>query len=247
MRYPDYREMSVRLTMNGQEIEIQPKVDTAHVADADDAIFEDFFYYDGQCEPEYRGIPFRDPVREQPPGQDFSMVPIHDPEDATAPDVAMMEPLAGAAVTSPVRLFYHVADAGLSGAAGADILLNGEPVRTKTSEVPVVLELAPGDYRWQVIGWDRAGNRGATEERQFTVLAEAAHPTPVVLTDVQKGDGKFAFSFQTIEGLNYLVEKTTGGLSWDFLLRTNASTNIVRVVEPTSGGEGKLFRVRTGE
>ncbi|MEO7516484.1 MAG: CehA/McbA family metallohydrolase [Verrucomicrobiota bacterium] len=79
VRYADYRAMSVSLNLNGSPITLQPSADTAHVADADDAVFDENFYYDGQCEPQYRNIPFRDGNRGQPAAPDFSSVPIQTP------------------------------------------------------------------------------------------------------------------------------------------------------------------------
>lgn len=79
VRYSDYRTMSVNLNLNGSQITLSPMNDTAHVADADNAIFYEPFYYDAQCEPQFRNIPFRDTVRGQPSEPDFSSVPIKDP------------------------------------------------------------------------------------------------------------------------------------------------------------------------
>ena len=79
VRYADYRTMSVSLNLNGQRITIQPTIDTAHVADADNAAFYENFYYDYQCEPQNRNVTFRDSVRGQPAEPDFSFVPIQSP------------------------------------------------------------------------------------------------------------------------------------------------------------------------
>ncbi len=84
VRYADYRGISLRLKLNGSPMTIQPFADTAHNADADDAVFTDNFYYDGQCEPPYRNIPFRDNVRGQPGATDFSAVRIQNPSDSGA-------------------------------------------------------------------------------------------------------------------------------------------------------------------
>ncbi|MGZ4986739.1 MAG: CehA/McbA family metallohydrolase, partial [Limisphaerales bacterium] len=83
IRYADYRSMSIRVNFNGQNTTITPLTDTTHVADADNAIFYENFFYDGNCEPQYRNIPFRDAVRTQPSPPNFSSVPIQDPPDTT--------------------------------------------------------------------------------------------------------------------------------------------------------------------
>jgi hypothetical protein len=80
VRYSDYRRMAIRFTLNGQTVTVNPQLDTTHVADADNALFEDRFYYDGQCEPQFRNIPFRDRVRTQPTVS-FAGVPVFNPQD----------------------------------------------------------------------------------------------------------------------------------------------------------------------
>jgi hypothetical protein len=79
VRYSDYREISFEMKLNGDSITISPKADTAHVADADDAFFTENFYYDAQCEPQFRNISFRDSVRGQPLPPNFDSVQIQDP------------------------------------------------------------------------------------------------------------------------------------------------------------------------
>jgi hypothetical protein len=175
-RYPDYRQAAIRVRDGSEEIVIRPREDTAQVADADDAIFEDHYYYDAQCEPEYRNVPFRDPVRPQPQQPNFSGVALADPADTTPPVIAAMEPKNGGVIQSPVRFYYFIDDLGQSGAAAATLLLNGEEVASDTTQVPIVLELPPGNYTWQVRGSDRAGNVGLSEVRTFRVTAPGEVP-----------------------------------------------------------------------
>ena len=245
VRYPDYRGITIKMNLNGESILINPLQDTSHVADADDAIFEDHFYYDGQCEPEFRNIPFRDPVREQPPHPDFSRTDLYLFADRTAPDVILMEPFETEKVTSPVRLYYHLEEAGLSGAAGAEILVNGEVVVTNTREVPIVLQLEPGDYTWQVRGRDRTGNTGVSETRRFTVVEEHPPTPPVVIEDVAVMNGVFSLGFPAMPGANYLMEQATSGKDWRGLIRTNASSEYLRFSVPVPENGTGAFRVRS--
>ncbi|MGZ8941110.1 MAG: hypothetical protein ACXW32_18045, partial [Limisphaerales bacterium] len=60
VRYPDYRKILMNIKVSGRELRIAPAEDTKHVADADDALFEDQLYYDAQCEPEFRNVNYRD-------------------------------------------------------------------------------------------------------------------------------------------------------------------------------------------
>ena len=242
-RYPDYRGISARVRMNGENIFINPKIDTVHVADADDAIFEDHFYYDGQCEPEFRNIPFRDPIREQPPETGFSGVPGYAMPDRSAPTVALMEPLHGASLHSPVRLYFHISDAGLSGPGAANILLDGQVIASNVTTVPVLLSLERGDYTWQVEGADQRGNRALSEIRHFTVTDGPFPPLGLFLRDFQQTNGFFSFSFPSMEGLNYNIERATALRNWHTLLRTNASSNLTPVAVPLSES-GAAFRVR---
>ena len=178
-RYPDYRDISMQIRLKGTAVTISPKLDTATVADADDAIFEDHHYFDAQCEPEYRNIPFRDFLRPQPEAPDFASVPVVDPVDSTPPVVATIEPRQDYAVQSPVHFFYFVDDVGLSGAAGATLYLNGKEVAPAAqSPSPVVLDLGPGDYTWQVRGVDRAGNTAWSKEKRFRVLTPEGEEPP---------------------------------------------------------------------
>ena len=178
-RYPDYRTATIQLRLNGSVVTLNPATDTASVPDADDAIFEDHLYYDAQCEPDYRNISFRDPVRAQPAQPDFASVPMADPVDATPPTVAAIEPRQHAEVRSPVSFYYFVDDAGLSGAAEARLYVNGEAIAANLSSAsPVVLDLAPGDYTWRVRGVDQAGNVGFSEEKQLRVLTPAGEELP---------------------------------------------------------------------
>lgn len=175
VRYSDYRTMVVNLTLNGQPITLNPTADTAHCADADDAVFHEPFFYDGQCEPQYRNIPFRDPVRKQPPPTDFSTVPIENPPDTTPPTVVAIEPPAGSSVPVGTNLFYFlVDDEGLSGPASATVYIDGAVIAT-TNVSPVAFSLAQGPHTWQVHGFDVAGNSAFSAVNSFTV-----GPIPVV-------------------------------------------------------------------
>lgn len=178
VRYSDYRNMVVNLTLNGQPITLNPKVDTAHVADADDAVFHELFFYDGQCEPQYRNIPFRDPVRTQPPPADFSTVPIENPPDTTPPSVVAIEPPDGGVVPLGTNLFYFlVDDEGLSGPSNATVYIDGTAVAT-TNVSPIAFDLAAGTHTWQVKGYDVAGNAAFSALNTFYVGAAPTNPPP---------------------------------------------------------------------
>ena len=179
VRYSDYRNMVVNLTLNGQPITLNPKVDTAHVADADDSVFYEQFYYDGQCEPQYRNVPFRDPVRAQPPSTDFSTVPIQNPPDTTPPNVVAIEPPNVASVPAGTNLFYFlVDDEGLSGPASATVYVDGAGVAS-TSTNPVALNVTQGNHTWQVEGFDVAGNSAFSPLISFTVGPGSTNPPPL--------------------------------------------------------------------
>jgi len=174
-RYPDYRTMSVfARSPQGERIQIAPSVDTSHVADADDAAFWEGYYYDGQCEPEYRNIPFRDPVRTQFP-VDFSSSPPVDQPDTTAPRPALMEPVEGSIVAEGQVAFYFFADDhGESGVHSSTIWLNGKAVIRATQENLVFFPLKPGKYNWRVESIDLAGNSALSETRGFEVVPSLA-------------------------------------------------------------------------
>ncbi|HXT41018.1 MAG TPA: CehA/McbA family metallohydrolase [Candidatus Angelobacter sp.] len=179
VRYSDYRNLVVNLTLNGQPITLNPKVDTAHVADADDAEFYEQFYYDGQCEPKYRNIAFRDPVRPQPAPADFSAVPILNPPDMAPPNVVAIDPPNGASIPAGMNLFYFlVDDEGLSGPASATIYIDGTPAASTTTN-PIALNLASGPHTWQVKGFDVAGNFAFSPLTSFTVGPGSTSPPPV--------------------------------------------------------------------
>jgi len=172
-RYPDYRTMAVALTLNGLPLFVCPTNDTLRCADADDAVFYETFYYDAQCEPQYRNIPVRDPVRAQPPWPDFSSVPVYsDNPDPVPPVPVAMEPfgdqvfLTGAVV----QLYWHVEDVG-SGASNATIVLDNVPVAVHTVKNPIVIDTAlhAGQHHWFVIGWDNAGNCATSAVATFVV------------------------------------------------------------------------------
>ncbi len=170
VRYADYRTMSVSFNLNGQPITVRPTVDTAHCADADNAVLYDWFYYDGQCEPQYRNVPFRDPVRTQPAAVDFSSVPVKNPTDVTQPMVALIEPRNGDRVSAgAVPFYFAVDDSGLSGVSSATLYIDGQAVLNNVTACPAIVNLSQGTHTWQVKGRDRAGNEGSSEVRTLTV------------------------------------------------------------------------------
>jgi hypothetical protein len=190
VRYSDYRNLIVNLLLNGQPLTINPKSDTAHCADADNAIFNEQFYYDGQCEPQYRNVAYRDPVRAQPPPTDFSTVPIQNPPDTTPPNVVAIEPTDGASVPAGANLFYYlVDDEGLSGPGSATLLIDGTPVGSSVTN-PIAFSAAPGLHTWQMKGVDVAGNIAFSPIKSFTVQPGAigntnppSPPTNIVWVD----------------------------------------------------------------
>ena len=170
LRYSDYRTMGVSFNVAGQNVSTRPNVDTAHVADADDAIFYEHFYYDGQCEPQYRNIPFRDPIRTQPGAPSFSGVPVQNPADTAAPTVVALEPRPGAQVPGTgVQFHYHIADAGASGPGTASLVIDGNTVVANTYANPITYNLSAGTHTWQIIGFDENGNRAQSDVR--TIVA----------------------------------------------------------------------------
>lgn len=244
VRYPDYRNISLALQLNGTNIHINPKLDTAAVPDADDALFLDRFYYDGQCEPEFRGIPYRDPVRAQPEEADFSGVKIHDPADETPPLAVAIEPRPGERVRSPVRFYYALSDLGLSGSGGASLLINGDPAVAQATINPVVLALEPGDYSWQIQAWDRAGNEITTEKQGFTVVSDEAEER-IRLSAPFWDDAGFSFSFTSEPGARYLIERDMVPFTgWSRVIETNASAAVTTFLDPDAGGRAAIYRVR---
>jgi hypothetical protein len=241
-RYADYRGMTVRLKLNGQQIDLNPKNDTAHVADADDAIFVERFYYDGQCEPQYRNIPMRDPVRSQPAEPDYSGVPIQNPPDTTPPTVALMEPFSGDSVSGTMRFFYFIDDAGLSGASNATLLIDGNAVVSHTTNNPIVLNLSGGNHTWQIRGYDNAGNSALSELRLINVTGGTNSPIQLS-APTRLASGKFQFTFNTTPGLSYIVQSATLLTNWQSFLTTNATTNSVTAIDLNATNSMKIYRV----
>lgn len=244
VRYPDYRQISVTAMLNGIPMRIQPNSYTLHVADADDALFEDPFYYDGQCEPEHRNIDYRSLIRPQPVDVDFSEVELANPSDRTPPVPVAMEPVDGAAVHSPVRFYFYVHDTGLSGAASATLYVDGIAVKKDSLESPVVISLEPGRHTWAVEGFDKAGNSSRGEVRSFTVLQTNSIPVPELIAHRAETNGHFTFSFAASPGINYLVERATRSSDWRSILRTNAfspriTVGVTNAIPPTG-----FYRVR---
>jgi hypothetical protein len=241
-RYADNRSMSVRLNLNGQNITISPLADTAHVADADDAIFYEKFYYDGNCEPQYRNIAFRDPVRTQPTSANLSSVTIQNPPDTTPPNVVLMEPFNGDQWQGgQVRLFYFIDDRGLSGGSNADVLIDGVVRLAGTTHNPAVLNLSSGAHTWQVRGYDNAGNSALSEIRTLTVVNGAA-PPPTLKNTGFLPPNLFRFEFDSVVGKNYTVQFSTNTLTWPTLLFTNAAFSSVAVTDQISE-VSRMYRV----
>jgi hypothetical protein len=245
VRYPDYRKIFLKLRLNGRSLNIHPLGDTAHVADADDALFEDRFYYDGQCAPGYRNVPFRDLVRTQPPAVDFSDLPILVPPVTPSVSVAAMEPFDGERVSNPVRFYYFVDRAGILGPSEVTLMMDGRAV-TNTSEVPITLELSPGVHVWQVQAWDETGNISSSEERLLTVIDEPQEaPAPVTLNAGLPQNGQFTFRFEAAPGVNYLLEKADHLTDWRALLRTNAAGTNVIINETSGTNPAGAYRARS--
>ncbi|MBA4148594.1 MAG: CehA/McbA family metallohydrolase [Verrucomicrobia bacterium] len=81
IRYNDYRQLQFSMQVNGQTVTVHPLGDTAHANDADNALFEDHFFYDGQLGSQGRNIPYRDEVRGQPAEPNFANVAIFNSQD----------------------------------------------------------------------------------------------------------------------------------------------------------------------
>ena len=181
-RYADYRSMAISFMLNGQPVTLCPTNVTAHCADADDAQFYEQFYYDAQCEPQYRNIPCRDSVRAQPAWPDFSAVALCDITADPVPPIAVaMEPRADQSFARKdlVQLYWHVEDVA-SGAANATIIVDGEPVAEHTTQNPIQLDLVPGRHLWYVIGWDAAGNCATSSVN--SLMVESPEPNGLALT-----------------------------------------------------------------
>ncbi|NLF39487.1 hypothetical protein GX586_08580, partial [bacterium] len=162
-----------QLTLNGLPLTVCPTNDTVHCADADDAVFYETFYYDAQCEPQYRNIPVRDAVRTQPAPADFSGVPVFTTDADPVPPISVaMEPFGDQVVltNTPVQLFWHVFDVA-SGPSNATILLDGSPIAVHTTQNPVTVNppVGAGQHQWQVIGMDNAGNVSTSAVATFFV------------------------------------------------------------------------------
>jgi hypothetical protein len=238
--------MSVQFNLNGQPITVSPKNDTAHAADADDAVFNDQFYYDGQCEPQYRNVPFRDAVRSQPSEPNYSTVPIQDPPDTSPPTVAAMEPFNGEQVSSPVQFYYFIDDAGLSGAASATLLVDGVAVVSNVMINPIIFNLSPGDHTWQVRGYDVAGNSGLSELRTIHVTGTVNTNSIVLNLPARISSNRFQFIFNATPGQNYTVQAAAILTNWLPILVTNAATNFVQFVDPNATNAMRVYRVLSG-
>ncbi|MDB6058421.1 MAG: hypothetical protein JWO95_2265, partial [Verrucomicrobiales bacterium] len=243
-RYADYRSLSVRLTYNGQLTTITPLTDTAHVADADNAVFYENFYYDGNCEPQYRNIVFRDAIRTQPAPPNFTAVPIQNPSDTTPPNVVLMEPFNGDQIQGPqARLFYFVDDVGLSGVKNADIIIDGSVRVAGTTSNPVLLNLTSGAHTWQVRGYDNAGNSALSEIRTMSVVNGISPPTATTLKNFSiNGQNQFVFKFDSVAGANYTVQSSVDTSNWPTLKLTNAATTSVNVTDQISSVT-RIYRV----
>jgi hypothetical protein len=257
VRYSDYRNMVVRLTLNGQQITLNPKVDTAHVADADDAVFYEQYFYDGQCEPQYRNINFRDPVRAQPAPTDFSSVPIKDPADVTAPLAVAIEPANGVTVPEGVtRLYFAVDDAGVSEPGSATVFVDGQAV-TNTSVSPVALSLSQGQHTWRVQGFDSAANSSFSALNIFIVGSAVPDTVPPSVAITAPTNGAVLFGTNVpesatandnvgvasvqfrLDGLNFGAARTMPpySISWDTTLNANGPHQLAAVARDLSSNQ----------
>jgi len=244
-RYADYRSMSVRVNLNGQNLTIAPLTDTAHSADADDAIFYENFYYDGNCEPQYRNVPFRDHVRSQPSPPNFSSIPIQNPPDTTPPNAVLMEPFDGDQIQGPqARLFYFVDDVGLSGVKNADVIIDGSVRIAGTTSNPILLNLTSGFHTWQIRGYDNAGNSALSEIRTVNVVNGTPPPT-TLKNSTWLPPNLFRFQFDSVAGKNYTVQFSTNFATWPTLLLTNATTTSVNVTDQIFA-ISRIYRVISG-
>jgi hypothetical protein len=257
VRYSDYRNMAVRLTLNGQQIILNPKADTAHVADADDAVFYEQFYYDGQCEPSYRNISFRDPVRAQPPPTDFSSVAIRDLADTSPPLPVAIEPANGVTVPEGItRLYFSVDDAGVSEPGSATVFVDGQAV-TNTSVSPVALTLPRGQHTWRIQGFDTAGNSSSSALNTFIVGSAVPDTTPPQVAMTAPGNGAVVSGSNVVvsasatdnvgvasvqiqlDGLNLGAARTTApySIKWDATLSANGPHQLRAVARDFSSNQ----------
>ena len=244
VRYADYRSITVQFSLNGQLITVNPKGDTASVADADDAMFWENFYYDGQCEPQYRNVPFRDPIRTQPLQPDYSSVPIQNPSDTNAPTVALLEPLNGESVSNPVRFYYYVDDLAVSEADSATLLIDSTPLITQNAKGPIILNLNPGLHTWQVRATDKSGNISWSEIRTVNVSGSGATDIrPLLVSTLFTNPQQLQFSFASVSGKNYTMQFSTNLVDWSTLFATNAATNQVYYVDSSAKDSLRFYRV----
>ena len=247
VRYSDYRASTVQLNLNGAPVLINPKNDTAHVADADDAIFYENFYYDANCEPQYRNIPFRDPVRTQPADPDFSNVAIQNPPDATPPTVALLEPFNGdQADGNPARFYYNIDDAGLSGPSNATLYIDGVIKIANTTANPISFTLAPGSHTWQVKGCDNAGNWALSELRTVAITGTASNAPIILSAPLSIAPNEFQFQFNATPGQNYTVLSSSNFSTWPSIFVTNAGTNVVNFTDFGASNSSRYYRILRG-
>jgi hypothetical protein len=241
-RYADNRSMSLRLTLNGQNITISPLSDTSHVADADNAVFYEKFFYDANCEPQYRNIAFRDPVRSQPTTPNLTGVTIQDPPDTTPPSVVLMEPFNGDQIQGgQARLFYFLDDVGLSGPSNVDLIVDGALKIAGTSANPLVVNLTSGAHTWQVRGRDNAGNLALSEIRALNVVNGAAPPA-TLKNEAFVPPNLFRFEFDSVAGKSYTVQFSTDTLTWPTLFSSNAGFSSIAVTDHIAE-ISRLYRV----
>jgi hypothetical protein len=220
-------------------------------------VFYEQFYYDGQCEPQYRNINFRDPVRAQPPATDFSSVPINDPADVTAPLAVAIEPVNGVTVPEGVtRLYFTVDDTGVSEPCSATVFVDGQAV-TNTSASPVALSLPRGQHMWQVQGFDSVGNSSFSALNLFIVGSAVPDTTPpsVAITAPANGallsgtnvvvsatatDNVAVASVQfRLDGLNLGAARTTApySINWDTTTSTNGPHQLTAVARDLASNQ----------
>jgi hypothetical protein len=246
VRYSDYRNLVVNLTLNGQPITLNPKVDTAHVADADNAVFNDQFYYDGQCEPQYRNVPFRDPVGAQPPPTDFSAVPIQNPPDTTPPNVVAIEPPAGASVPAGTNLFYFlVDDEGLSGPASATLYIDGTAVASSSAN-PFAFRVTPGAHTWQIKGFDVAGNSAFSRLVSFSATGSSGVTNPPAPRNIAGSfsNGQWWVQLNSPGNWLYILERSTNLQDWTPLSsRITGDDSMLLLQDSNPPVSGAFYRI----
>lgn len=245
VRYPDFRDLRLRVTLSGQEIRISPKEDTKHVARAEQAVFLDRFYYDGQCEPENRNIAFRQNIVSELSTNAVPDLPIVDPMADAPPRVALMEPLPDQELRGAnVRFYYFIDHIGISGPEQVSLIVDGTTAVADTTNNPIHLELSPGAHVWQIVASDSNGTPAPSEERTLhmtdATIASAEHPQ---LSAMGVMNEQFLFGFTSEPARNYLIEKASVLTDWHAIIRTNAWTNSVLFVDPTST-PAAAYRVR---